>query len=64
MFLFDNATNHFIYTKNVFQVKEMNKKIGKKQSWLCNKWFDYKNIEITHFMIFFNKKKEVTQKKV
>lgn len=28
LFFFNNATNHFIYTKNVLQVKNINKNVG------------------------------------
>lgn len=63
-FLFDNSIGYFVYAKNAFQVKKMNKEVGEKQLWLRNRWFDYKNELITYYMTFFNKKEEVTQKKV
>lgn len=59
-FLFDNVISHFVYKKNTLQIKNMNKKPGKKQFILCNKWYNHKNIWITHFMTFFNEKGEVT----
>ena len=30
LFLFDNTTSHSVYTKNAFQVQEMNKDVGEK----------------------------------
>lgn len=36
LFLFDNATSHSIYAKDVLQVKDMNKGIGGKQPQFCN----------------------------
>ena len=63
-FLFDNATNHFVYAKNALQIKDMNKRLGRKQPILCNGWFDHKGIRITYPMTFFNEKGKVTQKNV
>lgn len=37
LFLF-NTTNYFIYIKDVFQVKDINKNSRGKQSILCNYW--------------------------
>lgn len=42
----------------------MNEKISKKQSLLCNRWFNYEAIQITYFITFFHKKREIIQKKV
>lgn len=38
----------------------MNKKVGGKQFWLYNGWFNYKDVQITYLMTFFNKKREIT----
>ena len=63
-FLFDNMTSHSIYIKNAFQIKDINKRVGKKQFILRNGWFDQKGVQITHPMAFLNDKSEVIQKKV
>ncbi len=39
LFLFDNATGHLIYVKNVLGKRNMNKEIGRKQTLLLNKWY-------------------------
>lgn len=31
LFLFDNATSHFVYAKEVFQAKDINKRSEEKQ---------------------------------
>ena len=36
IYLFDNATSHSIYAKDVLQVKDMNKEYGEKQPVLRN----------------------------
>lgn len=42
LFLFDNATSYSVYTKDTFQVNNMNKSSGGKQSYLRHGWFDCK----------------------
>lgn len=45
-FLFNNAINYSIYSKNIFQIRDINKNLKKKQLILYNSWFNYKNIYI------------------
>lgn len=40
LFLFDNVISHFIYVKDAFQVKNINKRCEEKQLILCNRRFD------------------------
>lgn len=40
LFLFDNATSHFVYAKDALQAKNINKKSGGKQPILRDRWFD------------------------
>lgn len=47
LFLFDNITNYSLYSKDVFQVKNINKSSGKKQPILQNSWFNCENICIS-----------------
>ena len=42
LFLFDNATSYFLYSKDVLQMKDMNKGQRGKQAILRNGWFDRK----------------------
>ena len=62
-FLFDNATSHFVYIKDVLQIKDINKRVGGKQLILRNKWFNQEGVRITHAITFFNDKGEVIQKR-
>ncbi len=41
----------------------MNKKLGRKQFILHNKWFDKESVKITHSMTFLNEKGKITQNK-
>lgn len=63
-FLFDNITSHFIYAKDILQIKDMNKRVGGKSLMLYNKQFDQENIRIINFMTFLDNKSEVIQKSV
>ncbi len=47
LFLFDNATSHSVYAKNTLRITQMNKKVGSKKPWLCNRLFEKNNICIT-----------------
>ena len=47
LFLFDNVTSHSVYSKDAFQVKDINKGLGGKQPILRNAWFDRENIRIS-----------------
>ena len=44
LFLFDDATSHFVHVKVVFQAKDMNKVSGGKQPILRNEWFDWNDV--------------------
>ena len=61
-YLFDNATSHSIYVKDVLQIKDMNKRCGRKQSVLRNGWFDQGNDCIAQPMNFLNDKNQWMQK--
>ena len=37
LFLFDNATSHSVYAKDVLCIMQMNKEVGFKQPWLRNR---------------------------
>lgn len=52
LFLFDNATNHSIYIKDVLQVKDINKGAGGQQLQLCNRWFYCHSIQVDQPMDF------------
>lgn len=39
-FLFDNITSYWVYSQNTLYTMQINKKIGDKQSWLYNIWFE------------------------
>ena len=43
LFLFDNATSHFVYANNALRTREMNKSFGDKQAWLRNSWYEKNN---------------------
>lgn len=59
-FLFDNITSHFIYIKDILQIKDINKESGRKQRILHNRWYDHKDVQITHPMTFLNGKSKIT----
>lgn len=40
LFLFDNATSHFIYVQNALHIAQLNKKVGGQQPLLRNEWFE------------------------
>lgn len=40
LFLFDNATKHSVYVKDILRVKNINKAIGSKQPQLHNEWYN------------------------
>ena len=48
LFLFDNATSHSVYIKDTFQAKDMNKRSGRKQPILCDRWFYQDDIWIIY----------------
>ena len=64
LFLFNNATNHSVYFKNVFQVKDMNKGLRKKRPILCNSWFNYENIFISQPMYTVDTQEKEILKKI
>ncbi len=51
-------------TGYVLEIKDINKKPGRKQVFLRNRWFNQASIKIIHSSIFLNEKDEKTQKKV
>ena len=46
LFLFNNATSHSVYAKDVLQVHEMNKGPGGQQAQLRNRWYMRNGIKI------------------
>lgn len=36
IFLFDNITSHLVYTKDILHIREINRNLKKKQSYLHN----------------------------
>ncbi len=63
-FLLDNATNHFFYAKNVFQIKGRSNGPSGKQTILRNGGFVQESLKMTYSMTFHNKKSKITQKEV
>lgn len=39
LFIFDNITSHSVYTEDVLCAYKINKKLGDKQTILCNGWY-------------------------
>lgn len=61
-FLFNNATSHLVYAKDVLQAQEMNKGTGGKQVQLRNGWFDCKDTRVDQAMTFQEKDDQWTPK--
>ena len=40
LFLFDKATSHFVYADNTLRTTGRNKRNGRKQVWLRNRWYE------------------------
>lgn len=55
LFLFNNTTSHFIYTKDTLEAKNINKRSKRKEPILHDRWFDQNNIWIIYFMNFNQK---------
>ncbi len=64
LFLFDNATSHSVYAKDVLQVKDMNKGIRGQQPRLRNGWFNHRNDQIDQPMNFQEANGQWTQKRI
>lgn len=52
LFLFDNTIYHSVYIDIILCIKNMDKKLGDKQLWLQNRYFEKDEIEIKHLMTF------------
>ena len=64
LFLFDNSTSYFVYTKDVLQAKDMNKGFGGKQPILHDGWFDRDGVQIIHLINFQQENRQWIQKKI
>ena len=62
LFLFDNATSHSVYAKDVLQVKDMNKGAGGQQPRLRNGWFYRHGIQVDQPIDFQGDNGQLTQK--
>lgn len=54
LFLFDNATSYSVYAQDALRTTQIIKKVGGKQPWLRNGWFQKNGIRIIQ-PIFFQK---------
>ena len=54
--------SHFIYTKNMFQIKDINKSSKKKQLILHNKYFKKEKSKIAQLINFLNNKNKLILK--
>ena len=52
LFLFDNAISHSVYVDNTLCITGINKKIGGKQVWLHNGWYEKDRIRIKQPMSY------------
>lgn len=52
LFLFDNATSHFVFAQDALCTKQMNKGTGGQQLWLSNGWFEKNRACIIQPMFF------------
>lgn len=48
VFLFDNATNHFVYVNDALCTRDMNKSLGGKQLYLHNGWYRENDVDKIH----------------
>lgn len=46
LFLFDNTTSHSVYTKNIFQARDMKKDIRSQQAQLFNRCYNLNKVHI------------------
>ena len=64
LFLFDNEISHFVYAKDTFQAKDMNKQSGRKKPILRDRCFDWNGVWIIHPMNFQQENGQWIQKKI
>lgn len=64
LFLFDNITSHLVYAQDVLCTTQMNKRVGVKQPWLRNGWFEQDGVCITQLMFFQKADGILVQKRV
>lgn len=64
LFLFDNATSHFVFAQDALCTTQINKEIGRQQPWLCNGWFKKDGANIVQPMFFQKEDGTQCQKRI